>query len=281
MNNQTALYLMTMNSSDEALAQAANEAQVNGTNLRCLLYAPAPTLPFNAYGGLPYAGTAGADSWPMMIEAARTELNERANSLEKVLAESGAAGEIRPVISAIADIRENVSASARTVDFACLAEDVRDDSEVFSEFVHAVLFHSPVGILLNSVRMSAPKRVFVAWNDSAASAHAVHAALPFLRAAEEVIVGCFDPSTIFETDEAEPGSDLAAWLSHGGCKITVSQYPSGGQEIGACVLQRAAETGSELVVMGAYGHSRLRQAVFGGTTRTMLEQTDMPIFMTH
>lgn len=281
MHNQTALYLITTDTPDEALSEAATQAQESGTNLRCLLISPAPTLPFNAYGGLPYAGTAGADSWSALVDATRADLVERASALERVMADAGASGDIRPVLSAIADIQTYVAASARTADLAYLAPNLREDEEIFRECVHAILFHSPVGVLLNTTAMRAPKRVFVAWNDSPAAANAVHAAKPLLQAAEDVIIGCFDPSTIYDTDEAEPGSDLAAWLSHAGCKVTVSQYPSGGQEIGQCVLQRAAETGSDLVIMGAYGHSRMRQAVFGGTTRTLLEQTDMPVFMVH
>lgn len=281
MENQTALYVMTTDTPDAKLAEAAARAQGTATHLRCLLISLAPTLPMNAYGGLPFAGTASADSWPTRIEAARSDLATRANNLEKILADAGAAGEIRPVLTAQADIRAHVSASARTVDLASLAPDLRETDDTFREVLHAILFHSPVGVLLNSDDMSAPKRVFVGWNDSPASARAVHAARPFLKNASEVIIGCFDPSTIYESDEAEPGADLASWLSHSGCTVTLSQYPSGGQEIGACILQRAAETGCDLVVMGAYGHSRMRQAVFGGTTRTLLDQTDMPVFMAH
>lgn len=281
MQHQTALYLMTMQTSDAVLAEAAAQAQASGTHLRCLLISPAPTLPINAYGGLPYAGTAGADNWPIMVESARTDLKERANALESILAKAGASGDVRPVLAAQWDIRDYVAASARTVDMAYLAPDLRDQDDVFKDTLHAILFHSPIGVLLNSVQMAPPKRVFIAWNDSPAAARAVHAARSFLQAAEDVIIGCFDPSTIYDTDEAEPGADLAAWLSHAGCRVTVSQYASGGHEIGSCVLQRAEETGADLIVMGAYGQSRMRQAIFGGTTRTLLEQTEKPVFMEH
>ncbi|MEM7074940.1 MAG: universal stress protein [Pseudomonadota bacterium] len=272
---------MTTETPEAALAEAAEQARISGTRLRCLVFAPIPTLPFNAYGGLPYAGAANSDGWPSLLDAARNTLKDRADTFEQVLADANASGGLRPVLAAIADLREHVTASARTVDVAYIAPELREEPEIFYEMVHAVLFHSPVGIVLNTSRMTPLKRVFVAWNDSPAAARAVHAALPFLRAAEEVCIGCFDPSTVLDTDEEEPGADMAAWLSHSGCKVTLGQYPSGGNEIGSCVLQRAAETGSELVVMGAYGHSRMRQAVFGGTTRTLLEQTEMPVLMAH
>ncbi|MEM6577188.1 MAG: universal stress protein [Pseudomonadota bacterium] len=281
MKHQTALYLMTTETTDHTLEEAAKQALANDTHLRCLLMLLAPAIPYNTYGGLPYAGTAGVEGWTVMVEEARSELATRATRLEQVLAEIGASGDIRPVLTSQMDISRYVAASARTVDIACLAPNLRQDNQIFREAVHAILFQSPVGVLLNVVKMKLPKRIFIAWNDSPAAATAVHAARPLLEGADDVIVGCFDPSTIFETDEAEPGVDLAAWLSHAGCKVTVSQYPSGGREIGDCILQHATETGSDLIVMGAYGHSRMRQAVFGGTTRTMLKETETPIFMAH
>jgi nucleotide-binding universal stress UspA family protein len=81
--------------------------------------------------------------------------------------------------------------------------------------------------------------------------------------------------------QTDPGIDVATWLSNHGCTVTVNQYSSGGQRVGACIPKRAVETGTDLIVMGGYGHSRLRETVFGGTTRTLLDQTDLPIFMAH
>ncbi|MFC6582283.1 universal stress protein [Sulfitobacter aestuariivivens] len=74
---------------------------------------------------------------------------------------------------------------------------------------------------------------------------------------------------------------MAKWLSHHGCNVTVSQFPSGGREVGQAIQDRATELGADLVVMGAYGHARMIQTVLGGTTRTMMEQTDLPLMLAH
>lgn len=71
----------------------------------------------------------------------------------------------------------------------------------------------------------------------------------------------------FFRDGENPGSDVAQWLSHQDCNVTVQQRPSGGKQIAACLLQHAQETDAEFIIMGAYDHSRKRQIVFGGTTR--------------
>jgi len=63
--------------------------------------------------------------------------------------------------------------------------------------------------------------------------------------------------------------------------VNVQQYPSGDKEIGNCIVDRATEIGSDLVVMGAYGYSSLRQRIFGGTTRTLLKQTKLPVLFAH
>jgi nucleotide-binding universal stress UspA family protein len=106
----------------------------------------------------------------------------------------------------------------------------------------------------------------------------VHSALPLLRAAGEVIIGIVDPDT---TQSEDPGVDVAKWLTHHGCNVVVQQYPSGGKSVGDSLRARAKDVGADLVVMGSYGHSRARQAVFGGTTRSMIDQTDQPVFLAY
>jgi nucleotide-binding universal stress UspA family protein len=110
--------------------------------------------------------------------------------------------------------------------------------------------------------------VFLASDSSEGAASAAHAALPYLKAAKEVVVGCIGPVMTNERDGQDPGTDVASWLSHHGCKVTVSQFPSGGRDIGRCVLARAQEIGADLVIMG-------------GTTRSMIEQTNLPVFLAH
>jgi nucleotide-binding universal stress UspA family protein len=63
--------------------------------------------------------------------------------------------------------------------------------------------------------------------------------------------------------------------------VSVQQYSSGGLGIGSCILDRSKEFGADLIVMGSYGRSRAREAIFGGTTRTLIEQTDQAVFLAH
>jgi nucleotide-binding universal stress UspA family protein len=126
-----------------------------------------------------------------------------------------------------------------------------------------------------------PSHAFIAWDSSKHAAVAVHNALPLLSLTDEVTVAVFDPVRNEGVDGEEPGADLASWLSRRGCKVNVEQYPSGGEEIATCIMKRAAEKGADLIVMGGYGHMKLKQQIFGGTTESMLQQRKVPVLIGH
>lgn len=281
MLHATLLYVATMSTPDTALKEAAEGARTKDIHLAILLFASAPTLPPNAYGALPYGGIGVPDHWPTRLKEAQSAVKTRRREIDQILAKAGASGDVRPVLTTVGDLATYVARSAKSSDMALLAPDLRDQMDVFKAVVHGVLFQSPIGVLLNAATASEFETIFLAWDDSPAAARAAHVALPLLRNARKIRIGCFDPSTIDDGAAAEPGADVAAWLSHHGCDVTVSHDPSGGREIGAAILERAAEDGADLIVMGAYGHSRMRQAVFGGTTRTLLDEAERPVFLAH
>jgi len=127
---------------------------------------------------------------------------------------------------------------------------------------------------------SVGKRVLVAWNASRESARAVTDALPILQRADNVQVVAFEPVQGDEHGEI-PGADISLYLARHGVKVTAAQQRSGGVDVGAQVLSRAADLDADLIVLGAYGHSRLREIVLGGVTRTLLESMTVPTLMSH
>jgi nucleotide-binding universal stress UspA family protein len=127
------------------------------------------------------------------------------------------------------------------------------------------------------------KTVLVCWNASREAARAVVDALPFLKAAETVIVLAVNPLVSATGHGAEPGADVAAWLSRHGVKVTVQRdaVASNDDEIGGVILSRAADHGADLIVMGIYGHSRMREMVLGGASRSLLGSMTVPVLMAH
>ncbi|MEP3783644.1 universal stress protein [Ascidiaceihabitans sp.] len=281
MQRRTILFVLNTDTPDAQISQAAEAAARDESHLVCLLLGQASALPVYAYGGSPYGGMTIPDNWNETIVAAQNVQKARVDAIEALLAKSRTSGDIQSALCVATDVKHHVSRLARVSDEAFLDASLRDTPDVMREAVAGVLFHSPIGLRLNGSVAQKAARVFVAWNSSEAAATAVHAALPYLKEADEVVIGCFDPVMTPVQDGQDPGVDVAKWLSHHGCNVTVSQYPSGGRELGTSIQERAAETGADLIVMGAYGHARMIQTVLGGTTRTMIEQADVPLLLAH
>jgi nucleotide-binding universal stress UspA family protein len=121
------------------------------------------------------------------------------------------------------------------------------------------------------------KRVLVAWNGSREAARALNDALPILERAEHVTVLVIDADGAGRT----PGADIAAHLARHGVRAEASHVPSGGIGIGDALLSRAADLACDLIVMGAYGHSRVREFVMGGASRHMFDHMTVPVLMAH
>ncbi len=125
------------------------------------------------------------------------------------------------------------------------------------------------------------RTVMLCWNASRESARAATDALPFLRAADKVIVLSVDPKPSANGHGAEPGADVATWLSRHGVKVPVQRDVAADSDIGGVILSRAADHDVDMIVMGLYGHSRLREMVLGGASRTLLATMTVPVFMAH
>ncbi|MBW4706308.1 universal stress protein [Roseobacter sp. YSTF-M11] len=281
MNRRTLLFVINSETADTVLEEAAEATEKTQGHLSLLLIDPAPALPIYAYGGPPYSGMNIPDNWGEMVDEAQRAQKSRVQKIEQVLAQSGVSADVQSVLCATLDVKRHVARRARVCDEVFIAADFRETPEILREAAHGVLFHSPVGLRLNGSMATDANRIFVAWDSSETASSAVHAALPYLKRAEDVVIGCIDPVMTTAGDGFDPGTDVAAWLSHHGCRVTISQFPSGGNEVGVCIQDRAREFGADLVVLGAYGHARVLEAVFGGTTRTMLEQTELPVLLAH
>ena len=106
-------------------------------------------------------------------------------------------------------------------------------------------------------------------------------AMPLLRRARTVRVLSIDAVPSEEGHGDVPGADIALFLARHGVNAVATRTPSAGIEAGDVILSHAADHSNDLIVMGAYGHSRLLQLVMGGATRTALRQMTVPVLMSH
>ena len=121
----------------------------------------------------------------------------------------------------------------------------------------------------------------VAWNATRESTRAVVDALPLLQRAKKVTIIVGDAKPGAGGHGETPGADIALYLARHGLSVDVSQEQTAGIDVGSLLLSRIADLGADLLVMGAYGHSRLRELVLGGVTRTILTEMTVPVLMSH
>ena len=126
-----------------------------------------------------------------------------------------------------------------------------------------------------------PETVICAWDAGAEAARAFNDGMPLLRAAKRVVVMVGEPQEHEGEYGEEPGADIALHLARHGVRAEVEHMHGSDIDVGNMLLSRIADESADLLVMGAYRHSRLRQLVFGGVTRTILEHMTVPVLMAH
>lgn len=149
--------------------------------------------------------------------------------------------------------------------------------------IEASLFEgqAPVAIVPDSYKGDIPaRRVVLAWNQSHEAMRAVRAALPVLQSASLVDITIIDPPT-HGTERSDPGGQLSQMLARHGVKAEVSVLSKTMPRVSDVLNRHVRDTNADAVVMGAYGHSRIREAILGGATRHMLEMAEVPVIMAH
>ena len=149
--------------------------------------------------------------------------------------------------------------------------------------VEAALFEGQVPVLIvpdGGGSGVTPRRVVVAWNQSNEAMSAIRKALPLLKSAELVDITVIDPPA-HGPERSDPGGQLSQWLARHGVHVEVSVLAKTMPRVSDVLNRHVRETNADLIVMGAYGHSRFREAILGGATRNMLELAEVPVLMSH
>lgn len=177
-----------------------------------------------------------------------------------------------------------VSMHARFCDLAILPRPYGPERGVELETcVEACLFDAGAPTLIlpaGGGELSPPQRIVIAWNESAEALRAVRAALPLMRAAREVHVVIIDPPQ-HGPGRSDPGGLLSQYLARHGLRVEVDILSRTLPRIADMLVRHVTDLDADMLVMGAYGHSRFREAVFGGATRDLLTEAPVPVFMAH
>lgn len=237
-------------------------------------YRLAPPIP------LPMAGDiAGA------IRRRITDERDRIEALfQRVTARRSVVSEWRSVTSERRDACEIVMEHGRAADLIVASQADRDwDMSSILDFPDRLAVESGRPVLVRPLAgsyPSLPKRVTVAWNNRREAARAMADSMPLLQKAESVTVLTVDEGHGAREGQL-PDTEIGAALARHGVKTTIATTVAGSRTVGDAIRNRATDDGSDMLVMGAYGHSRFREMAFGGATRELLHSLTLPVLFSH
>ncbi len=160
---------------------------------------------------------------------------------------------------------------------------LNDNSGEPSAVLQYVMLHGgkPVLIVPTATKVEQVGRApLLAWDGGQQAARAINAALPLLQRAGKATLAVFNGTEHYAAHGQQPGADMATYLARQGIQVQVVQKTTK-QAIGLALLELAGELSADLLVMGGYGHSRLREIALGGATRDVLKHMNLPVLMTH
>jgi len=235
-----------------------------------------PVIPGSVMGGIP----------PEFIESQRRESEKKVQQaiarFEQVAKRVGVAYETRTLNASIAGAADRLGHLARRFDLAIVGQPERERAATAEVVDEGVLFDSgrPV-IFVPYIQKSGLKldRVMLCWDGSRAATRAINDAMPFLEKAKQVELVIVS-SKAGKANELT-GADMGQHLARHGLKVEVKRITSPDIDVTSTILSYAADSSADMIVMGGYGHSRLREFILGGVTRGLLETMTVPTLMSH
>jgi nucleotide-binding universal stress UspA family protein len=229
-------------------------------------------------------------SGAVMIAAAIERAEEEARTTEKAM--NAAIGAQSPdlryavdsAVTQLGALTEVVAARARYADLVILPLPYGETRGVEDEAViEAALFEGMAPVLVvppKGMTTTDPRRIVVAWNQSREALVATRRAMPLLRRADSVQIVVIDPPT-HGPERSDPGGMLCQMLVRHGVRAEVTVLARTLPRVSDVLLRHLRDADADMLVMGAYGHSRFREAILGGATRDMLEKAEVPVFLAH
>jgi len=263
----------------ERVKLANHIAQESDAHITGVFVIPDPYVPAYMAGGY----------FPAEIfEQQREEAKAEAETAQKMFADlTGKAGVKTEWRSEEGMVSNVVARHARYADLAVVGKGDIDDPvkypypELAADLV--MTCGRPVLVVPNAGRFdSVGKRVLVCWNASREATRAVNDALPLLRQADKVTVLAVNPQKASSGDHGDiPSADISLHLARHDIKAEAASTVAEGIEIADVILARASDFGADMIVSGAYGHSRTREWVFGGVTESLLRNMTVPTLLSH
>jgi nucleotide-binding universal stress UspA family protein len=223
---------------------------------------------------------------PDVIDTQRAENERAANAatsrFDDAARVASVLSETRIVESSMAGVATRFAHIARRFDLSIAAQAKPEADGPEGLIVEQALFDSGRPVLVVPYVQTTPfkaDRVLLCWDGSRTAARAAADAMPFLSRAKAVEVFIVESGKL-KSDEI-PGADIAGHLARHNLNVSVARTVAGDIDVASAILSHAADTGADMLVMGGYGHSRLREFILGGATRAILASMTVPTLMSH
>ena len=235
-----------------------------------------PIIPISDMGGVP----------PAFIDSQRAEADENARSatsrFDRAAKRAGISAERLKLDASISDASHRFAKMARRFDLAVVGQPGREKSSAEIVIDEGALLESGHPVLVvpfiqkQSLKLD---RIIVCWDGSRAASRAISDAMPFLQKAKQVDIVMVSGKPE-ESDEIA-GADLGRHLARHELKVDLKRMTALGIDVASTLLSYAADFSADMIVMGGYGHSRLREFVLGGVTRGILSAMTVPTLLSH
>lgn len=231
----------------------------------------------------------GFEAAPQVFEGNRTFFKDNAQrvkqAFEEAMRREGLPHDFHQIDARTPVIADEVIAAGRSADLVVASATNPDEiTGVERDFVEQVVMAvgRPVVVLpYQGDAAISLKEIVIGWDGGREAARATFDALPLLKKATKVRVVRIDPQKDASLRGSVAGADLAESLARHGVKAEAQGYPTEGLDEGQALMRCAEDCGAGLIVMGAYGHSRLAEFIFGGATRFVLNRMSHPVLMSH
>ncbi|MEP7453428.1 universal stress protein [Phyllobacterium sp. SB3] len=272
------LSVVEVNQSSHDLKMAIDMCSEINAQLCVTVFGVASLPPIGDYA----LGT--AELWLKERQQTLAAIDKRIEEVETLVSHADISASVIDEYPELAKLGHIIGRHARYTDATIIGPDLLANEELRSRVIEGALFESgkPIFLVPHGTKPTLrPKQVLLAWDSGLECTRAAREALDIMACAEEVHVTMIDPDSSTVASGPEPGADIAAYLAHHGVKITVDRIPSANYAVANVIKQHAIDIAADLIVMGGYGHTRLRERIFGGVTRSMIDDPGLPILMAH
>ena len=271
---KTLLAVHEIEQSIDSIRPVIKLAKEAGFHLNVVILGIIKAIPVTAAPGVPayYYNNANDE----LVNAGK----DRADEVEAILQKENISASVSLECRDLAVVEETILKHAMFADATVFTNQTVLATDLATRIFNGALLNSGTPVIVvgpASDNFPDIKKVMYAWNGEREAAKALHQSLTWINGANEAHVVLIDPDEYQQGPN--PGDDVAAYLSRQNLAVTVDRLPGGRREISEVLLEHAMDINADIIVMGAYSHSRLRQWLLGGTTRDVLQSASLPVLM--